>query len=1056
MSRFGFSGASGGSDFSLETSRNKTRVKSIVYEDLLDQNGFIKPGFLSIVNSSLNVYVVATIVARDALTGLVEGDEVSVTENSTKYIYDGGSWIEWIPPNNIFSDSGVTYSALGNKQTLMYDTADSAFHNRRIFPNDVSGIALGTLLNKEVMMYNDVSGNFENKRISTSSLDNITDTLKQDGDILRYSDFNNAYLPIPHVLNSMYDVTISGSQNRHAIVYDSGTTQYINRALTIADIGSIVSTNPVSTQVLKHDGSNYVNALIVPNDIDGISVNAPVAKHALVHNGVNAFVNRALSMDDIITVTTPNNNHVVRYNGSAFVNSFLSIGGISGITITSAVDGQVLTYQSGQWINAAGGGGGSASMATLTDTQFSALTTGDILSYSSSLSKWINSSLIDSRTVFSDNVTSSKLMQFELSGITASTTRTMQIPDANGTIVLNDNAVTLANKTLTSNTTYFADSGTPSKRIQFSLSSLTTTRTITWGDNDLNMGSLMTASSTNNPVTNKTINDATNSIGANILRLSNANPVTIVGGSTGGYGDVFSLDTATKGSFKPINLSNISDAKITDPQNDDTLKMQVTKNIYALGANAATIYRVTSTDLRTSQSNVAMTTGTALLEMAIFGGFIIGVVNTSFVIYRCRVSEATSTNIPLVDIGSTYPGFTYNNFGSSCFASNNSNCIVITGAEIATSIAWAYSLDYGSTWNSPTVLAGSVGSGDFPVIGGNQQYYGLQWSSYYQLFFVAEIKPLPRLWTSPDGRVWSRSVLHVTITGLSNNNPASIAINNTTGYIVITLGTKVLYSPDNITWTASVTTGLTGMAFCAKNNAYYALTGTTIYKSTNGVTWLPIVATTLGASGVFFRGFELTGDCLLMNLSDTNRVIMGDDSILDIGSNLHPNGYFFRNQGVFTLQTNTFINSPKVTSLFSDYSFTLTTLPVNPMTSTEITPATTYAGAVPTTLFSTVMAQSGMFHVSYNLACVISGPLANVNYFTILLNGGRIGRQIHFSNAYAGENFVYYGINVRLTAGQTVSLTVKVVSSGSNCLSIDGINVADGLGSIMTFDKIGN
>jgi hypothetical protein len=47
-----------------------------------------------------------------------------------------------------------------------------------------------------------------------------------------------------------------------------------------------------------------------------------------------------------------------------------------------------------------------------------------------------------------DNLTPTKKVMLQCSGITAATTRTLTIPDANGTIVLNDNAATLTNKTI--------------------------------------------------------------------------------------------------------------------------------------------------------------------------------------------------------------------------------------------------------------------------------------------------------------------------------------------------------------------------------------------------------------------------------------------------------------------------------------------------------------------------------------------------------------------------------------------------------------------------------
>lgn len=57
-----------------------------------------------------------------------------------------------------------------------------------------------------------------------------------------------------------------------------------------------------------------------------------------------------------------------------------------------------------------------------------------------------NKSFTDSVNYFTDNSDSSKKLQFELSGITASTTRTVTMPDASGEMVLKNNSQVLSNK----------------------------------------------------------------------------------------------------------------------------------------------------------------------------------------------------------------------------------------------------------------------------------------------------------------------------------------------------------------------------------------------------------------------------------------------------------------------------------------------------------------------------------------------------------------------------------------------------------------------------------
>lgn len=61
----------------------------------------------------------------------------------------------------------------------------------------------------------------------------------------------------------------------------------------------------------------------------------------------------------------------------------------------------------------------------------------------------INKTLTDSTTVFQDEADNTKKMQLQLSSISTATTRTLTVPDASGTFVLEDLTQTLTNKTLT-------------------------------------------------------------------------------------------------------------------------------------------------------------------------------------------------------------------------------------------------------------------------------------------------------------------------------------------------------------------------------------------------------------------------------------------------------------------------------------------------------------------------------------------------------------------------------------------------------------------------------
>lgn len=91
---------------------------------------------------------------------------------------------------------------------------------------------------------------------------------------------------------------------------------------------------------------------------------------------------------------------------------------------------------------------------------------------------------IKDTTPFVDDGDNSKKLLLELSGITTATTRTLTIPNVSGTIAVGSNAQVFTNKSLTDNNCFFIDDGDASKRLAFQLSGLTisTTRTLTIPD----------------------------------------------------------------------------------------------------------------------------------------------------------------------------------------------------------------------------------------------------------------------------------------------------------------------------------------------------------------------------------------------------------------------------------------------------------------------------------------------------------------------------------------------------------------------------------------------
>lgn len=146
----------------------------------------------------------------------------------------------------------------------------------------------------------------------------------------------------------------------------------------------------------------------------------------------------------------------------------------------------------------------------------------DLVTIQSITNKSFNTSnditLLDTRFTLQDNVDATKIMVFQLSGLTTGTTRTLTVPDASTTIVGTDATQTLSNKTIGSTNavtvldTNFTvqDNTDPTKQVRFELNNITgsTTRTIQFPNNS---STLVDIDSTQT-LTNKTISGVSNTI----------------------------------------------------------------------------------------------------------------------------------------------------------------------------------------------------------------------------------------------------------------------------------------------------------------------------------------------------------------------------------------------------------------------------------------------------------------------------------------------------------------------------------------------------------------
>jgi hypothetical protein len=159
----------------------------------------------------------------------------------------------------------------------------------------------------------------------------------------------------------------------------------------LGDLSDIDLNNLAEDDILRYDGTNWVNSELSLNSLDAVTITAPANNDIIKFNGTN-WVNSELSLNslDTVTITTPANNDIIKFNGTNWVNSELSFSTLPGINLNSPEVNQVLKFNGTSWSNE---NEDSSLLVTaledLTNVVLTNLVTDQVLKYDGS--DWVNS-----------------------------------------------------------------------------------------------------------------------------------------------------------------------------------------------------------------------------------------------------------------------------------------------------------------------------------------------------------------------------------------------------------------------------------------------------------------------------------------------------------------------------------------------------------------------------------------------------------------------------------------------------------------------------------------
>lgn len=209
---------------------------------------------------------------------------------------------------------------------------------------------------------NNTGTRYGHNKIQDSPDVTIDGTL-QDKDVLQWNNTNQTFDNVTPAaiagtiaLDDLSTVDTTGAVDG-SLLRNNGTNWIVNSGTQVAGLMKIeelsnattVNATPSNSEVIYADGGNWTSALL----------------STVTNDNVNAA-----DIADIDDATNPLDGHVLIGNSTHFINSLISdetktrvnLTDIKDCNITGAVNGEILTYNSGagEWENqaAAGGGGG--------------------------------------------------------------------------------------------------------------------------------------------------------------------------------------------------------------------------------------------------------------------------------------------------------------------------------------------------------------------------------------------------------------------------------------------------------------------------------------------------------------------------------------------------------------------------------------------------------------------------------------------------------------------------------------------------------------------------
>jgi len=161
---------------------------------------------------------------------------------------------------------------------------------------------------------------------------------------------------VPKFLSTLEDTNINNLSNNNIISYDSLSSKWINRALTLETINDINLVNVTTGESLIYlNGVGWTNSKLqyVLNSLNDTTITTPTTNDILIYTNNNKFENKQLILNDlndcIINTSLPAQG--IFYNGSKWTNQDVTFSKHTDISFTTLNELDYMIYNGSVWTN---------------------------------------------------------------------------------------------------------------------------------------------------------------------------------------------------------------------------------------------------------------------------------------------------------------------------------------------------------------------------------------------------------------------------------------------------------------------------------------------------------------------------------------------------------------------------------------------------------------------------------------------------------------------------------------------------------------------------------